>query len=989
MKIRHLIISHLIMLVIVSGLFPQALFNARDEGRLSYERYKNRQAAAFAKTAGKKDRGVGILDRGELANVTGNFGVLSNYHLFAPAFHWPSWADDTHQYCFGLELLVGVNGDVVTSIHDPATVAENFDWEATDGSLGNLFSGNATASDGTPILASSDVLETWPAGANNQPFWPGFFRIDPLTGQQVQGEFTSERDVFSEFDDATNQNGSYGLKVLQTDYSFGRTYAKDFIIFDFRITNTSTTPLDSVYVGYMADFKVDYDTHDKIRFGEPGKPKDIVYLWDGDPAAGNWDVTGYIGFLMLHTPGEAGITDFHYFDNIYEPSTNEQLWEIMSSDTSGAHVTRDLYFHGSNYRLDDDALADDMDPSGQKRGTDFVFIVSTGSLSINPGDTVHSAFAVVMGEDAQRLFANAQQAREMSANYYLGYSPPRAPVVYGTTRDGKVVLNWDAATSENSADLLSGEKDFEGYRVYRCEDFGKTWGKIVTDERGNFVDYFPVAQYDLVDDITGKDPFSHYYLGDDSGLQHTFVDADVIKGKEYWYSVTAYDKGNPSPNDGYASLESPRGATPDDQNVVAVTPAASAQGFNAATLDTLTPETGICNSLLGVEIADDQQLTGNRYRVTFTDTLDTTALTLENLDTGDTLISNFLIPPGEEIDYAPVVEGFRLKLFDKLGVQSIGWTKVQGDTCTYEWRTTNFESVASNPQVGPAGIYTVDDIRLTVDYSAGGGSDVGWYDIFTGDSSLERIHIPLKIEVINDPQNPIEIGNQSWLLEYDITKAIFGENRINYFSELGWDLEPGGTGYNKNYNPGFNYGYLWPDIINPEQTVVNQQTGASKKAGLYLITQNYPDTYINQYGDTIHHPAVKPADGDQFTIITNKPFRPEIYYEFSTDLTPAQGTEAKLSEIKIVPNPYIVRAGWERSQFEGRLQFTHLPPLCDIDIYTTAGDHVVSLHHNSAYDYEFWNLQNESGINVAYGLYVYIVKTPDGEKHTGRFVIIR
>jgi hypothetical protein len=26
---------------------------------------------------------------------------------------------------------------------------------------------------------------------------------------------------------------------------------------------------------------------------------------------------------------------------------------------------------------------------------------------------------------------------------------------------------------------------------------------------------------------------------------------------------------------------------------------------------------------------------------------------------------------------------------------------------------------------------------------------------------------------------------------------------------------------------------------------------------------------------------------------------------------------------------------------------------------------------------------------VAYGLYVFVVKTPDGEKHTGKFVVIR
>ncbi|MEJ2050180.1 MAG: hypothetical protein P8Y60_10140, partial [Calditrichota bacterium] len=357
-----------ILLLILPHLYGQSLFNDRNEGEKVYQRYKNRPQGVFKKPEGKGDRAVGLMDRGEVTNVTGNFGVLSNFHLFAPAIHWPSWADDTHQYCFGLELLLGVNGDVVTSISDPSTVAENYDWEALDYSYGDLFSGNVTVSDGTPWLASSDNSDSWPLNQNNKPFWPGPFRYDPNTGGQKTGEFVSERDIYAEFTDQNNINGPYGIKVLQKNYSFSRSYARNFIIFDFEIINTSGNQLDSVYVGYMADFKVDFDAHDHIRFTsiKPNKPRDLVYLWDADPNEGIWDITGYIGFLSLFSPNNKGITDFHYFDNIYEPSTNHHLWEIMSSDTSGSHITVSNYFHGDNYRIDDDALADDMDPSGQK-----------------------------------------------------------------------------------------------------------------------------------------------------------------------------------------------------------------------------------------------------------------------------------------------------------------------------------------------------------------------------------------------------------------------------------------------------------------------------------------------------------------------------------------------------------------------------------------------------------------------------------------------
>ena len=179
------------------------------------------------------------------------------------------------------------------------------------------------------------------------------------------------------------------------------------------------------------------------------------------------------------------------------------------------------------------------------------------------------------------------------------------------------------------------------------------------------------------------------------------------------------------------------------------------------------------------------------------------------------------------------------------------------------------------------------------------------------------------------------------------------------------------------------------DVINPEYTITDQYTGYSKLSGLLILTQNYPDTYVNQYGDTINHSAIMPANGDEFTVITKKLFRSDIYFEFETTPPSQAGGSIDLSRVKVVPNPFIVRAGWEESEFEGRLQFTNLPGECTISIYTTSGDFVTTLYHTSFNDSEFWNLQNDSGVNVAYGLYVYVVKTPDGNKETGKFVIIR
>ena len=985
--------------VYLMGQAQQTIFNARNEAQLVLEQYRQRQAR-LARPFSKIDRGAGVLDRGELSNVVGNFGIISNFHLFAPAFHWPSWADYTHQYCFGLELLVGVKGDVVTSIHDPATVAENYDWEAKDGSLGQLFSGEVKLPDGTPMLASSDNPATWPRDASGNPFWPGPFRIDPLTGKQVKGEFVSERDVYAEFTDQNNLNGPYGLEVHQTAYSFSRSYARNFLIFDFWIYNTSNQELDSVWVGYMADFKVDYDAHDLIRFIalDEGTAPDIVYLWDSDPNSGAWDITGYIGFLTLFTPRNKGITDFHYFDNIYEPSTNEQIWEIMSSDTSGAHITVSNFFHGKNRRIDDTDLAPDMDPSGQGLGTDFVFILATGPLTLAPGDSVHSAFAVVMGGSEDEMLANARMAKSMAQQHYLGPNAPQSPIVQAFPGDGKVILTWDGTPSETSRDLLTQKMDFEGYRIYRSEDFGQSWGKPITDEKGNVIGYVPIAQFDLDDDVSGKDPNSNFFLGNNTGIRHTFVDTTVVNGVEYWYTVTAYDRGDPVT--GTPALESPRGITPDEPNTVRVIPSGMAQGIAVPEIsmgDSLPPLGGQCDSRLAIQVIDPSQLTGHRYRVTFNDvgwwiapnaegfpdTVVGTTFNLIDLTTGDTLLWNhpLLNNTGDNV---PVTDGFRVLAKDATPeVTFLGWTLVHGDTCTYDWRVHNYENYASHPWVGPEAVYTSDDFRLTVDYAPDGGSQVQWYDMYYEVPLDTFVHIPLRIEVITDPDNPVEVGSHCYLAEYEINSDPSWHDA--HYSPLGWDLEPGGAGY----NPNFPWRYLWSDILILENPITDPKTGLTRHSGLYLLTENFPDQYLDQNGQMVTRPAVKPSQGDQFEIHTRKLFRSQVYYEFEMPKGQYNPQQVALSQIKVVPNPYIVRAGWERSAFEGRLQFTNLPPECDIIIFTTAGERVKTIHHKSSRNFEFWNLQNESGINVAYGLYVYVVKTPDGKKHVGRFVIIK
>jgi len=140
-----------------------------------------------------------------------------------------------------------------------------------------------------------------------------------------------------------------------------------------------------------------------------------------------------------------------------------------------------------------------------------------------------------------------------------------------------------------------------------------------------------------------------------------------------------------------------------------------------------------------------------------------------------------------------------------------------------------------------------------------------------------------------------------------------------------------------------------------------------------------PTGYPFTAGDTLYFRTIKPFEnGDEFTF-TAANFSEEVPL-----------TENDLSRIKVVPNPYMVSAQWEQSEYKKKLLFTNLPSECLIKIYTLTGEFVNSVEHDNPYDdSESWDLTTINRQEVAPGLYVFSVELPDGKKHVGKFAIIR
>jgi len=851
----------------------------------------------------------------------------------------------------------------------------------------------------------SDNPETWPEGyfgdqdvwqdTPGERHWPGHFRIDidpesSTYGQELEGEFVSDRDIYCVFDDADNAHpdGPIGIEVQETAYCFGRPYAEDLLFWEFDIHNKSGDRLDSVYVGYFAVFRPDFDLKDNINIIDANSEDeftngDFVYVWDQNNIKdGAWESDptemGIIGLNILETPHNRGVTDFHYFNREVAPRVDEKMWAVISSNPDDPSLELpEAFFHGENRRMD----TTHPDSIGEyfPEGAPIDFLIMSGPFEMVPDETVGSSVAIVMGNsgpipdrpDTSDLLENLRVAQLMYQHRFQGSGPPRTPIVQAIPGDHRVRLVWDA-DAENSIDVLTGERDFEGYKVYRSTDEGRTWGTPITDMFGTIIGYQPIKMFDLIDGITGPDPAYNQSLGNDTGLRHSYVDSNLINGFEYWYCVAAYDKGIQTIDSLEQSYQSPLGHSTMESHTVAVIPSVEPLDYEGITpVGALSSRGGSCHGAVYVDIVDPEALTGDGYKILFDDSLvinaddgDTSLITygftLIDTTRNDTLILHHPFSD-ESGDNLPVVDGFRLHITDAPPGTEYGWTTVIGDTCTFDWYT---ERRTESPQEVDEEISGFDDFAVVV-VDSNDGTTVPLTDGVFGHTIHSYVRIPIKAYVITDPMNPVDISE---FIEVFDLRVQFPTSEL--LGPLGWDLIPGGAGYNPTGGASF-----WPDIL-----ALNAGSDGTA-AHVWLKTQNGPET------------ATSPSVGDEFTIRTSKPFRREIYYTFGTTrpsyTIETSDEDVDLSQIRVVPDPYIVSNIWESNQFGKRLQFNHLPSECTIKIYTVSGDHIRTIRHDNNHGYEFWDMRTYNDQYIAYGLYVYVVSIPNGQTTVGRFLVIK
>jgi len=111
----------------------------------------------------------------------------------------------------------------------------------------------------------------------------------------------------------------------------------------------------------------------------------------------------------------------------------------------------------------------------------------------------------------------------------------------------------------------------------------------------------------------------------------------------------------------------------------------------------------------------------------------------------------------------------------------------------------------------------------------------------------------------------------------------------------------------------------------------------------------------------------------------------------------AQLASSSLDRIKAVPNPYVTASSFEpplppgitSGRGDRKFEFIHLPAQSNITIFTARGDRIATLYHNGSDDGSVsWNVKTDENLDVAFGVYFYVVESPVGNK-TGKLAIIK
>jgi len=604
---------------------------------------------------------------------------------------------------------------------------------------------------------------------------------------------------------------------------------------------------------------------------------------------------------------------------------------------------------------------------------------------------------------APSLFIKKKIVQGIYETDYRFSQPPFLPGLTAKAGDGKVYLSWD-----NNADvltrepLLRGVNDFEGYKLYKATDKYFKDAEILLDAFGNAAGKKPIFQCDKVDSITGIPPHTYFnglgfYLGDDTGIQHYFVDENVQNGRTYYYAIVAYDYGMqefgkngvsvpPAENNTVVDLDENENIRFTGRNVQVVTPNQIAPEFVQPEVTFDDPVNLRRRAQFFTTIFNNDSVKANHtYKIKFAVDTVTHSITSPARSPRDI----FLATTGYTI--YDVIEGDKLVYHESYSQQVAG----------------NWFSGRVTPVTGAA-----------VDYGYPNSSGVT-SDVFNGiQLSFRPRGVPNQINEFSSGWvsggAPIEVtvstvASQFFAYEFDIifTDSLYKTKATSRASIRDVNNNPL-TSASILLDQSFPFYVINRSFIDSlgnfdklDLLVYDADGNQAWDRDTDYVLVGYSDITFKGTVFGIRFPAdsILPAPGDVYRLDFNRPLTDSIMFtvnrEEPTDLSRIKNN---MDRIKVVPNPYIVTNSMEQAILNSgmnqqrQLLFTHIPAQSTIKIFTSSGIFIQELivenePDNGTYH---WNMLTKEGLEIASGIYVYLVESKlTGDKKIGKFAVVK
>ncbi len=654
---------------------------------------------------------------------------------------------------------------------------------------------------------------------------------------------------------------------------------------------------------------------------------------------------------------QVGLSSFYYFTppGAVVLNNDSQIWSSMAPG----------FFTTNN----------ELQQQQANGGIDGDFIFSSGYFRLEPGQTLRFSLAMVFGEDLANITNNVKTIQEIYDRNYNFARPPEKPTLKAAVGDEKVTLYWNSVAEESEDPILG--KDFEGYKIFKSTDPNFLDPDRITDAFGNPALVKPLAQFDLDNNINGlwqasedtstgqNDPaylFNPeladrvrgvpFYLGDDTGIVHSFVDTNVVNGQKYYYAVAAYDRGSidffPAENN-FAVTVRDDGSVITDINVVEVEPTTPVLGYESGAVATdIQQSSGDATGDVFVEVLDPMFLEeGNNYEIRFPDD-GLAAETYSVLQDGNFIIQDANISDAE----SNIFDGMRIAFANDIN-------RVNTDASSWN----------NNPE---------DKIEVLV--REGTLSDSPFWR-FSG------LKAPYDYEVI--------FSDQIVATSLDTTNGRGFQARQTPATQTFFKVRNATTG---------------EDVPFAFDETQGTQDGMLGDREFIYIYDTFGDSLDMTYEFRIRFESTingrvptgdLPEAGDIYTIRTYKSFRSNDIYSYSTKASAINEEAAKqaLEDVRVVPNPYVAAASWEgklpptitSGRGERKIQFQNVPQNSTIRIFTSRGELVRELTHDNSIDRGFvnWDLKTRENLDVAYGIYFYHLEAPGVGTTTGKIALIK